>query len=192
MKAKLFMAAAALFVAGLVAGTGRAGFLLLLACVLLIGTGDWRALKEFGPKRFWLPLFVFVLLTPFFFGARDLSVLGRGYSGEQLLVGVGLLCNAYVFMTLVSYVSRNFSLNSIVSLTEKRFGRDFGLRIALVFASAGMIRRALGETWLLYSAERDRWRSVAELPVFMAAALRNTALKAEQIAVLFFIRNTRI
>ena len=192
MKAKIFFAALLLFAAGLIAGTGRAGFAFLSAALALVAVVDPHSLKEFGPWKFWLSLVLFVLLTPLFAGERDLQFVGWAYSSAQLRVGLGLLCNAYVFMVLVAFVSGNFSLDEIVALAERYFGKNAGLRLALVSASASMMKRALGETWLLYSAGRGRLRQFYELPVFMAAALRNTAVRAEQIAALFFIRNTGV
>ena len=189
MKARVLAAALLLFAAALVWSGNRAGMYLLCASALLLALADWRSLLEFGSPRFWLPLFAFVLLVPFFIGAGDWRVLGRAYSPEQFYSGLRLLCNAYIFTVLAAYVSRNFSLHEIVAFSERCGGRNMGLRVALVTASAGMVKRALSETWLLYSAGRRGRRLVAELPVFMSAALRNTALRAEQIAVLFFIRD---
>ena len=181
-----------LFAAALVSGGGGRGLSFLCAAFFLLAIGDWRSLLEFGPLKFWLSLLSFVLLTPLFAGEQDMRMLGWAYSSAQLRVGAGLLCNAFVFMGLVAFVSRNFSINEITALAERCCGKSAGLRIALVGASASMMRRALGETWLLYAAGRSRRRQLVELPVFMAAALRNTAVRAEQIAALFFIRNTGV
>ncbi|NLO90797.1 MAG: hypothetical protein GX410_02225 [Elusimicrobia bacterium] len=189
MKAKVFWTALALFAASLILGGGYTGALLLAGAALVVALRDWRALREFGSLRFWIPLLLFVLLMPFFIPGDGFLLLGRPYSAAQFASGMRILGNAYVFTVLAAFVSRNFSLREIVEFAERCGGRNTGLRIALVTASSGMVKRALAETWLLYSAGRGGIRLLSDLPVFMAAVLRNTAMKAEQIALLFFIRD---
>jgi len=164
------------------------------AAIILLLFTDPRALISCGSWRFWLFPVLFILLAPFLAGRQDIILPGGiSYSSEQFFQGLGFIFNAYIFALVIVYLSRNFSSREITAVADRAGLPSVGLRIALAISAMSILRAMLSETWSAYTATRHTTAErLRELPALAGAAVRNSALCAERISVLFQIRNIKL
>ena len=193
MKRAAVAFASVCFAASLLAGDAR---LRLAAggCVLLVAAlCDRRSLTAFGSWKLWIFPLLFILLSPFCIGDAGAFPWGVPYSLGQLKRGAVFLFHAYCFVVFGAFLSRAFSLRGVMRAVERVGVADMGLRVALGPAAAKMVSLMVRETYGTYRMERPSLLSAArECPILLGAIARNTALVAERISILFFIRNVRI
>lgn len=161
--------------------------------LLVAALRDRRSLTAFGSWKLWLFPVAFILLSPFFLGDRPTPLWGLPYSLGQLKKGMVFLFHAYCFVVFGAFLSRAFSLRGVTRAVERIGVADMGLRVALGPAAAKMVGLMVRETYGTYRMERPSLFSAArECPILLGAIARNTALIAERISILFYIRNVRV
>lgn len=164
--------------------------LLMLAVVAL---RDRRALTAFGSFKLWTFPLLFIVLSPFCMGVKRCVFLGLRYSPEQFEKGALFLFHAYCFVVFGACVSRAFALQEVVKVAERIGIPQMGLRVALGMSSAKMLSRMVSETYETYRMTRPGWiAGLRECHILLGAIVRNAILVAEQISILFYIRNVRI
>lgn len=193
MKRTSLLLACFCFAVSLAAGRApvrvAAGGLLLLIAALR----DRAALTAFGSYRIWIFPVLFIALSPFVFGEPRLAVGGLTYSLDQLRSGARFLFHAYCFVVFGAFLSRSLSLPATVRIAERLGLAQPGLRIALGGAAAKILSRMVRETYGTYRMARPSFLAAArESPILLGAIARNTALVAERISILFYIRDIRV
>ena len=179
------------FLAALFSG-GKIQAVFLAAALFSLGLKDAGSLRA-GSFRFWIFPALFAALSPFFIGEKNSAIAGMAYSTAQLKTGGIFLLHAYGFSALAVFAARNFSTGEVVAFGEKIGLKTLGLRIALAAAAARILRRTVLETWQTYRLGRPQLKKVfSDSGVLAGAMARNTALAAENIAVLLHIRNVKI
>ncbi|MFA6582882.1 MAG: hypothetical protein WCS77_01180 [Elusimicrobiaceae bacterium] len=161
--------------------------------VALIAFKDPAALRKIGGLGFWAFPTLFVLLSPFMAGEPDRAVLTLPYSMPQLRINMSFLMHAYCFTVLMSYFGRNYTLAETAGLGEKLGLKKTGLKTAIALCSAKKLRRMIIETARTYARTRPAKTDKAkDLHILLGAIIRNTALTAEEISVLFYIRKIEL
>jgi hypothetical protein len=163
------------------------------ACLLLVAAlSDRRALAAFGSWKLWILPLLFILLSPFWTGGGD-AAGGGAYSAGRLKRGAVFLFHAYCFVVFGAYISRAFTLNGAMRAAGRLGAEDMGLRVALGPATAKMLGLMVRETYGTYRMTRPSLFAAArECHILLGAIARNTALVAERISILFFIRGIRV
>lgn len=166
----------------------------LLAIILLfILLKNRKVFLNYARIRFWIFPLLFFCLGPFLIGKPETSVFGVPYSLEQLRTGMVFLLNVFVFASLAAFISGFYSMKEIVAVFESMGIRSFGLRTALAMSAVSMLKYTVLEMWLTYRALKPSLQeSIIGFPVFFGAVLRNSARMAENISILFFIRNVKL
>ncbi|HOE26433.1 MAG: hypothetical protein IT574_03630 [Candidatus Aureabacteria bacterium] len=165
------------------------GGLLILAAAF----ADRRSLTAFGSWKLWLFPLLFIVASPLFLGEPRTSLLGLPYSPEQLGRGALFLFHAYCFVVFGALVSGAFSLREVMRASERLGMGGVGLRVALGPAAAKIVSRMVRETWATYRMERPSLLPAArDCLILFGAIARNTALIAERISILFYLRNVRV
>lgn len=163
------------------------------AALALLALRDPGALRRAGRPRFWLFPAAFFALVPFFSGAPDCAVAGLPYSRAQLLTGAILLLHAYAFIALTAFLSRAFSFRDVAAFAKRLGLASAGLRASLALCAVKKLGTMLRETYAFYRARRpSRLAALRDIGVLVPAVLANAARTAEEIAVLFYLRDVRI
>jgi hypothetical protein len=161
--------------------------------ILVAALADRRSLAAFGSWRLWLFPLLFIVASPLLLGERRASLLGLPYSPEQLGRGALFLFHAYCFVVFGALVAGAFSLREVMRASERLGMGGMGLRVALGPAAAKIVSRMVRETYATYRMERPSLHSAArECPILFGAIARNTALIAERISILFYLRNVPV
>lgn len=190
MKRASLLLACSCFAVSLAAG--RPSVRLAAGCLLLLVAAlrDRAALTAFGSYRIWIFPVLFIAISPFVFGEPRLAVGGMTYSLDQLRSGARFLFHAYCFVVFGAFVSRSLSLPATARIAERLGLSQPGLRIALGGAAAKILSRMVRETYGTYRMARPSCLAAArESPILLGAIARNTALVAERISILFYIRD---
>lgn len=192
MRKACVLSAAFCFAASLFAGTDFvrciAGGLLLL----IVFAKDRKALMSGGSFKVWIFPMMFIVLSPFFWCGRHVFPAGIPYSLDQLEKGLLFLFHAYCFVVFASFIARAFSIQELIGAAERIGVPSIGLKVALGTASVKILSRMAGETYMTYRLARPGIPAfLRELHILFGAIMRNAALVAEQISIIFFIRNVR-
>lgn len=183
----------ALFFIGLLSGPLAWKFSAGALALAVVTAKDPRSALPSVRLRFWLFPLMFAVLAPFFAGTFDSLVFNRQYASDMLYSSLGFVFHAYVFMAIVTFAGRNYSMNEIVSFAERLGFKTFGLRIALALSGMKIIRRQTLETFRQYRLTRRTWPAVMkDFDLLASATVRNCAATAERIAILFYLRGVRI
>lgn len=181
------------FVVLLLAGESWLGFAagcLLLAAVAL---RDRPSLMAFRPYKLWIFPVLFVALSPLFIGEQQTAVEGLGVSHGHLRKGMMFLFHVYCFVVFGTFLVRAFSLEETMRIAERVGMENMGLRIALGGAAAKILSLMVRETYGAYRMTRPTFLSAArESPILFGAIIRNSALVAERITILFHVRGIRV
>jgi len=194
VKKNIYMALIApVFILSLFAGPGKVQALFCVVVIAAVLTADPAALLEFGSLRLWVFPALFFALAPFMSGVRDGSLFGLKYSFDQLGLGMGFLLHAYAFTVFAAYASRKYSAREIIRAAEKIGMRSAGIRAALASSAVKKLKIMMEDTYSFYRLKRPGvYSSLRDLPVLFSAVIRNAAVIAREISVLFYIRNVRI
>jgi len=181
------------FSAALVLRPGTIQVLANVLVLLLLSARDFRVLWNVGRARFWIFPILFFVLSPFFIGVRDGALLGAGYSFSQLRLGMIFLLHAYTFVVWIAFVAGRYSSQDILRAAEAAGWPSLGLRIALALMAAKKIRKMLSEMRQMYRSDRPGWgKALRGFPILAGAVVRNSSRLAEEISILFYIRNVRL
>ena len=193
MKRSTLLLAAGCFLVSLLGRGERISCAAGLLMLIIVALHDRKALVAFGSFRLWLFPMMFIALSPFCMGEQHQVFRGGHYSPEQLKKGALFLFHAYCFVVFGAYISRAFSLQEVVGIAERIGVPQMGLRIALGMGATKILSRMVRETYTTYRMTRPGYLSaVREAHILLGAIVRNTMLVAEQISILFYIRNVRI
>ncbi len=193
MKRAILILAAGCFFFSLLARGERLSCAAGLLTLAIVALHDRRALAAFGSFKLWIFPLMFIVLSPFCMGDKRYVLWGMRYSPEQLKQGALFLFHAYCFVVFGAYVSRAFALQEVVRISERIGIPQMGLRVALGMSAAKILSRMVSETYETYRMTRPGWiASMRECHILLGAIVRNAILVAEQISILFYIRNVKI
>lgn len=160
------------------------GFIILLLF-------DRKAYREFGNLKFWLFLFVIVIVIPTTIGEKDSNFYFIKFSSENLALGIQMTLRSFCIYTGVILITRNISIGKINNILGKLRLSEFSCIIPIGLNIIPIIRRNFFQIVTVFKLrggfKRNRFKNIFK---FLLALLINTIKVSEEVAQIIELNQT--
>ncbi len=160
------------------------GFIILLLF-------DRKAYREFGNLKFWLFLFVIVIVIPTTIGEKDSNFYFIKFSSENLALGIQMTLRSFCIYTGVILITRNISIGKINDILGKLRLFEFSYIIPIGLNIIPIIRRNFFQIVTVFKLrggfKRNRFKNIFK---FLLALLINTIKVSEEVAQIIELNQT--
>jgi energy-coupling factor transporter transmembrane protein EcfT len=160
------------------------GFIILLLL-------DRKAYREFGNLKFWLFLFVIVIVIPTTIGEKDSNFYFIKFSSENLALGIQMTLRSFCIYTGVILITRNISIGKINNILGKLRLSEFSCIIPIGLNIIPIIRRNFFQIVTVFKLrggfKRNRFKNIFK---FLLALLINTIKVSEEVAQIIELNQT--
>jgi energy-coupling factor transporter transmembrane protein EcfT len=160
------------------------GFIILLLF-------DRKAYREFGNLKFWLFLFVIVIVIPTTIGEKDSNFYFIKFSSENLALGIQMTLRSFCIYTGVILITRNISIGKINDILGKLRLFEFSYIIPIGLNIIPIIRRNFFQIVTVFKLRGGFKRNIFKnIFKFLLALLINTIKVSEEVAQIIELNQT--
>ena len=152
---------------------------------------DRKAYREIGNLKFWLFVFVIVIVIPTTIGEKDLNFYFINFSSENLALGIQMTLRSFCIYTGVILITRNISISKINDILVKLKLFEFSYIIPVGLNIIPIIRRNFFQIVTVFKLrggfKRNRFKNILK---FLLALLINTIKVSEEVAQIIELNKT--
>lgn len=151
----------------------------LIGIVFFYNAKTVQPLKNY---KFWIVIFLLVLIVPLFSGAQDRSLLGIGYSSEQLQKTTFMTLRGILVFLLFQVLTVNLDIDKIKPIFSKIGIRNFDVLYSLSNEIFPKIKSILNARYTQYKISWKKDRSIEVAINFFIDIFTDFLLLSEQLS----------